>query len=325
MDLSGIIFVVLAVAWAVYLVPKALKHHDEVARTRSIDRFSHAMRVLARREPVNRRDARLVVTPPRPAGPRMVVPTPASTSSRAAAATPTGTPAFVKTAKARASERAAARAAARRRRHILLGLLVLDGGVVAVAALGFAPWWSVAVPVALTVSYLVLCRTQVRRQSEEAWTPAGAELEGEESVAPRRAIRVDAPYGSPRRDADPDQEDTITLSAASLRAAAGASSPAEAEAAAHATQVDADQQQTVAVTVTTVGGESLWDPLPVTLPTYVGKAKAARTVRTIDLGSPGTWTSGRTEEDSRLVEQAAASAESESEAETASQQRAVGS
>ncbi|HEY0774721.1 MAG TPA: hypothetical protein VGD51_11605, partial [Nocardioidaceae bacterium] len=63
MDLSGIIFVVLAVAWAVYLVPKALKHHDEVARTRSVDRFSTAMRVLARREPVDNRNARLVVTP----------------------------------------------------------------------------------------------------------------------------------------------------------------------------------------------------------------------------------------------------------------------
>ena len=33
-DLSGVIFVVLAVAWAVFLIPKALKHHDEVARTR---------------------------------------------------------------------------------------------------------------------------------------------------------------------------------------------------------------------------------------------------------------------------------------------------
>ena len=33
--MSALIFVALAVAWAVYLVPKALKHHDEVARTRS--------------------------------------------------------------------------------------------------------------------------------------------------------------------------------------------------------------------------------------------------------------------------------------------------
>ena len=51
MDLSAVIFVALAVAWAVYLVPKALKHHDEVARTRSVDRFSATMRTLARREP----------------------------------------------------------------------------------------------------------------------------------------------------------------------------------------------------------------------------------------------------------------------------------
>ena len=66
---------VLAVAWAVYLIPKALRHHDEVARTRSIDRFSTAMRVLARREPVSRRDARLVVSPARAAGnPRVITP-----------------------------------------------------------------------------------------------------------------------------------------------------------------------------------------------------------------------------------------------------------
>ena len=61
MDLSALIFVALAVAWAVYLVPKALRHHDDDARSRSVDRFSHSMRVLARREPVSRKSARLVV------------------------------------------------------------------------------------------------------------------------------------------------------------------------------------------------------------------------------------------------------------------------
>ena len=50
MDLSALIFVALAVAWAVYLVPKALKHHDEDARSRTVDRFSHTVRVLAPRE-----------------------------------------------------------------------------------------------------------------------------------------------------------------------------------------------------------------------------------------------------------------------------------
>ena len=41
MDLSGLIFVALAVAWAAYLIPKALKHHEDVVRSRSVDRFSH--------------------------------------------------------------------------------------------------------------------------------------------------------------------------------------------------------------------------------------------------------------------------------------------
>src|SRR5687768_17851506 len=40
-----------------------------------------------------------------------------------------------------------------------------------------------------------------------------------------------------------------------------------------------------------------WDPVPVTLPTYVGKEQAQRrSVRTIDLDSTGVWTSGRSEE-----------------------------
>ena len=60
MDPSALIFVALAVAWAVYLIPKALEHHEESARSRTVDRFSRTMRVLARREPVSRRNARLV-------------------------------------------------------------------------------------------------------------------------------------------------------------------------------------------------------------------------------------------------------------------------
>ena len=62
MDLSALIFVALAVAWAVYLIPKALEHHEEGARTRTVERFSKTLRVLARREPISRRRARLVTT-----------------------------------------------------------------------------------------------------------------------------------------------------------------------------------------------------------------------------------------------------------------------
>ncbi|HQR26328.1 MAG TPA: hypothetical protein PLP61_04745, partial [Nocardioides sp.] len=60
--MTALIFVAVAVAWAAYLIPKALHHHDDAVRARSVDRFSHTMRVLARREPVSRREAKLVVT-----------------------------------------------------------------------------------------------------------------------------------------------------------------------------------------------------------------------------------------------------------------------
>lgn len=307
-DLSGIIFVVLALAWAVYLIPKALKHHDEVARTRSIDRFSTAMRVLARREPVSRRDARLVVAPGRAAdNPRVVVPTPTRAEER---------PARQVRPEVR---RAAARAAARRRRRILSFLLLATLVVTGLAAFAIVPWWSVSVPGGLTVLFLLLCRTQVRRArhaSEVSWAAeleAAAEGETEEPVeaaAPRRraAARVEAPYGTPLRPAprnaqgfeevDPN-EDTVAIPVAVLDA----------------------------VAVPTADGGSLWDPLPVTLPTYVTKPKARRTVRTIDLNEPGAWTSGRSAEDTQLVADAAV-AETPEETEAPveiEQQRAVGS
>jgi hypothetical protein len=304
-DLSGIIFVVLAVAWAVYLIPKALKHHDEVARTRSIDRFSTAMRVLARREPVNRRDARLVVTPARSAdNPRVLAPS-----------APTADESEAPTARRPRPEvrRAAARAAARRRRRILSFLLLTTLVVTGLAAFAVVPWWSVAIPAGLTVLYLVLCRTQVRHERSASWdadlAAAVDAMPEASSVRPvaRPAARVDAPYGTPARPAArnakgfeefDDTEDTVAIPVPVLDA----------------------------VVVPTVDGGSLWDPLPVTLPTYVSKPKARRTVRTIDLDEPGTWSSGRSTEDSQLVAEAAAHEAAEEAAEEAvvEQQRAVG-
>ena len=49
MDLSAIIFVVLALAWAVYLIPKALKHHDDLASDRLVEGHSDKVRILSRR------------------------------------------------------------------------------------------------------------------------------------------------------------------------------------------------------------------------------------------------------------------------------------
>ncbi|MGZ4492461.1 MAG: divisome protein SepX/GlpR, partial [Nocardioidaceae bacterium] len=207
MDLSGIIFVALAIAWAVYLVPKALKHHDEVARTRSIDRFSTAMRVLARREPVSRRDSRLVVTPARGAdNPRVLVPSapPVAEPVQVDAAPVAAAPRPLRPA----SQRAAARAAARRRRHILSFLLLADLVVAVLAGLGVLAWWSVAIPVALTLLYLVLCRTQVRRDQVAGWDREIVASAEAEPAARRRAARVEVREGV-RYDEFDDAEDTV--------------------------------------------------------------------------------------------------------------------
>ncbi len=82
------------------------------------------------------------------------------------------------------------------------------------------------------------------------------------------------------------------------------------------------EQHVEAVPLETSGGEPLWDPVPVTLPTYVNKPKAPRTIRTIDLSEPDSHSSGRLDE-----AEAAALAEHQAAAEKAedARRRAVGS
>ncbi|MDP3893199.1 hypothetical protein [Nocardioides sp.] len=138
MDLSVFIFVALAVAWAAYLIPQAISHHDEVDRSRTVDRFSHTMRVLARREPVSDRDARLVVP------------------GEAAPAPPT--PAQVR------ASRTAAKVAAKRRRRVLGTLLLATAAVAGSAGFGLVHWAYVGIPAGLIIVWLVLCRVMVRSE-----------------------------------------------------------------------------------------------------------------------------------------------------------------
>ena len=146
-------FVALAVTWAVYLIPKALKHHDEVVRSRSVERFSKTMRVLARREPINRRDARLVVTPGRQPS--------ASTVETKASSLPSAQPSY-------AARRAAARKATRRRRNVLGLILLANTVVIGLAVAKILTWPSVAVPAGLLVAWLIACRIMVRGERAAA-------------------------------------------------------------------------------------------------------------------------------------------------------------
>jgi hypothetical protein len=165
-DLSALIFVALAVAWAVYLIPKALKHHDEVVRSRSVERFSKTMRVLARREPINRRDARLVVTPSRQPSATTVETKPSSA--------PQTQPSY-------AARRAAARKATRRRRNVLGLILLANMVVIGLAVAQVLTWPYVAIPAGLLVAWLVACRVMVkgeRAAARDVRTPAPAETAG---------------------------------------------------------------------------------------------------------------------------------------------------
>jgi hypothetical protein len=239
------------VAWAVYLIPKALQHHEDAQRSRSVDRFSHTMRVLARREPVNRRNARLVVGPGRqPSAP--TVTTKHTTPPPAAEAVPTAPRPFT---------REAANRAARRRRRVLGTILLGLLSTIGVAAFGVIGWAWTAIPATLLVAWLVACRLMVRGEElrrMDVWLHQAAT--GEVPV-----IKAELPV----LDGDDALEDTMSHQLSDA-----------------------------------VSDPSLWDPMPVTLPTYVSKPAAERTVRTIDLDSTGVWTSGRTEVDAAMARQA---------------------
>lgn len=277
MGLTGVIYALVVLAWAAYLLPQALRRHDEAARKHSIERFSSAMRVLARRG--SSRNDHFVVTPARTVD-RVLTPSLASG------------PAAEPVVKRPRPSRAALKAAAARRRRILAVLLALAGVAVVVAALGFAPSWSAAVPVLVIMGFLALARRQVRRASEAYWDEAAVVQPEPRNVITRPATRVDATHGaaktstSPATDAsaaDSDDEPTVTLHPDDLREA----------------------RVGIGVVATADGG-SLWDPLPVTLPTYVDKPVAKRSYRTIDLGEPGTWSSGHSEADTATAAAAAA-------------------
>ncbi len=317
-NLSGVIFVVLALLWAVFLIPKALRHHDEVARTRSVDRVSDKMRVLARREAVSDRDARLLLGPSAAAvvatATASAIPAPRTASPSAPTpAIPAPRPATAQAGRARLqARRKAAAAAARRRRRILTVLLLADLVVAVLAYAGSLLPWAPAVPVALTLVYLVLCRTLVKREH------AGWDAEV------RRAIRPPAAVTAPTADTGWDTTEAVPAATpVRVPAAAAVTVLRNEQGVALVTDSEDTASYDAAVlrdAVTTTDAGSLWDPLPVTLPTYVTKPRAHRSVRTIDLREPGVSNAGHDAADSALVAE-----QMPVEDEAAEPRRAVGS
>jgi hypothetical protein len=178
----------------------------------------------------------------------------------------------------RRARQAAARRAAEKRRRVF-NVLLLAIVVVAALAIGkvLAPVW-IAVPAGVMTAWLVACRLMVRRE---------------------RAVRSSDVRKRRRTLADEviEAEDGV-------------------EAVDDVTDTDADEsgedvrdntEEIPVVTAEVAGDEAVadgWTPVPVPLPTYVAKAPAGRTVRTIDLDSTGVWSSGRNEADSQLAREA---------------------
>ena len=273
MDLSAIIFVVLALAWAVYLLPKALKHHDEMAGERLVEGHSDKVRILSRRSrtgpEVVEVEVEHVDTVERSTG-----------TQQAPAGSRAGGPAAARPVVTRAS----ARKAARRRRRVL-GVLVLGLVVVwALTWLAYLPIWAPAVPGAVVVAFLVVARLSVRRSS-----------------AGRRTVPAPRPVVERAVPAEP------RTMARTMAEPVSAVEPVETEQSTVVDGLDLLAEETAGVARQQIEAAladdgSLWDPLPVTLPTYVNKARARRTVRTIEL--TGINSSGHDESDTALAREA---------------------
>ena len=147
------------------------------------------------------------------------------------------------------------RVAASRRRRVLSGLFAVLCAVISVCSMSWLPWWTVAVPGGLVLLFVVVSRVSVRalRRDLDARYVAIARGSDEKTVMISRKDSV-----AESKDKDKDKK---------------AKKAAKAK--------DAEPRP------------GLWDPLPITVPTYVSKPLAPRTVRTIDLSAPDVTSSGR--------------------------------
>ena len=228
---------VLAVAWAVYLIPKALRHHDEVARTRSIDRFSTAMRVLSRRAPGGP-DRRYVLMPKRDSNASVHVSGASAHRRPPVRPTPAAPPARPKTRPS---------LAVRRRRALLaIGAVTLLSFLL--AATGVIGWPLQLVVDLILVAFVVHLRTQAKRAA------AVTRQRRRAAVAPAaRAYRPAAAPAAASHDAAIRPEERITAPMPAVQPAIAESVSAEAAA---------------------TGTDDRWEPVPVPRPTYTMKPKA---------------------------------------------------
>lgn len=306
---NGLIVACVVAVWAAYFVPLVLRRYDDASSSSSLETLSPLSRVIARSgprdspaeqttEPVPDRKDASVTTPhaegreirsgDRESIQRLDREALSTIEKPAPASRPTSARAPV--------SRTAAIIAARRRRRTLLTLLtalVVVGGLAVFSVV--QPVW-LAVPAGLVVAWLVACRVQVRgerglpgieRPSRPGWLRRPERPARQKAKAARTGRSAEA---KARRGTAAEEEQTVIVQLDDPEP----ERPHVMERA-ELTEDALDDQIVIAVPSVSTAGEALWDPLPVTLPTYVTKPRAGRTVRTIDFDAPGAWTSGHVE------------------------------
>lgn len=258
---TGLIVAFVVAIWAAYFVPLVLRRYDEASTSSSLEDLS----------PLSR-----VITPPATAE-RTETPEPTPAVAAPSSATETGSDADTAPPPVTGPRTTgtAARRAARRRRRTLLTLLAATAIVGGLVGFRLVPVWSVAIPAGLVLVWLVACRVQVRHERGIS--------------SPRKRTGTSAKASDTESN---DDEVTVIVSGQTedvnpARPHVMESTPLEVDA--------LDEQLVIAAPSVATTGELVWDPLPVTIPTYVTKPRAGRTVRTIDFAQPGAWTSGHVE------------------------------
>ena len=175
--------------------------------------------------------------------------------------------------------------------------------VVALAAFAVLAWPYVAIPVAVILAWLVACRVMVKGE-QRVLAPA------------RRPSAARMPAERPAEESVEPTEREASEPAVELGVGLADATPAE----------EIDPMEDTSAGISAVVDPAMWDPVPVTLPTYTTKPAAVRrAVHPIDLESTGVWTSGRTEADAQLAREADAADQEARKRRDGDDQQAVGS
>ena len=244
-DVSAVILAVIVIMWAVVLVPMWLRRHDAATESRSVDRFSTAMRVLSRRG--GSPDRRYVLMPKRETRASVHVSGASAPHRRpaAAASRPASRPNQTRPSQSRPGQGRPSLAV--RRRRTLLGLVGIAFLTMLLTLAGVIGWPLQFVVDLIVAAFVVHLRTQAKR------TAAVSRQRRRAAAAPAPAPA--APVYAPR-----------TPAPAAARAGETAASPGV---------VEPDTAPIPAVEpAAATGTDDRWDPVPVPPPTYTMKPKA---------------------------------------------------